>query len=146
MSVELLLNQLEGVRPSGGKGSYAWTCKCPAHDDKSPSLSVKAQSDGVILIHCFGGCDPLSVLHAVGLTFEDLYPERLDWLGDAEGKKRVKRPFSLSEAFEAVRYEALLVAECAKVVAKGEVLEPETIEVLTAAANKIELAWGVAHA
>jgi putative DNA primase/helicase len=45
--------------------------RCPAHDDKDPSLSV-ALRDGRLLIHCFAGCAPEAVLQAVGLTWKDL--------------------------------------------------------------------------
>ena len=73
MSAETLLNQLHKVRQNGtGK----WMACCPAHDDKSPSLSVKEGSDGHILIHCFAGCEPSEILSSVGLEMADLFPER----------------------------------------------------------------------
>jgi putative DNA primase/helicase len=31
-------------------------CRCPAHDDKRPSLSIKDGDDGGIIVHCFAGC------------------------------------------------------------------------------------------
>ena len=43
---------LKGFRQVG-QGSY--TACCPAHDDKTPSLSITEISDGV-LIHCHAGC------------------------------------------------------------------------------------------
>ncbi len=67
-----LLARLEGVIPAGpGK----WYARCPAHDDKSPSLSVADKGDRV-LIHCFAGCDPSDALTAVGLDWKDIYPDR----------------------------------------------------------------------
>ena len=35
-------------------GSY--TACCPCHDDTNPSLSLKEQPDGTVLVHCFAGC------------------------------------------------------------------------------------------
>ena len=37
-----------------------WICRCPAHDDHHPSLSI-AERDGKVLIKCWGGCgqDPV---------------------------------------------------------------------------------------
>lgn len=39
-------------------------CRCPAHDDSSPSLSVRL-GDSAILFHCFAGCANLDVLRAL---------------------------------------------------------------------------------
>ena len=40
----------------------SWLCRCPAHDDRSPSLSLRDGEDGRILMRCFAGCDPRDVL------------------------------------------------------------------------------------
>ena len=37
------------------------TCRCPAHTDKTPSLSLR-QGDRGILVTCFAGCDPADIL------------------------------------------------------------------------------------
>jgi len=66
-----LLNQLEDVRTAG---PGRWYARCPAHDDRAPSLSIRDAGDRV-LIHCFAECDPEAVLEAVGLRWRDLYPE-----------------------------------------------------------------------
>jgi putative DNA primase/helicase len=39
-------------------------CRCPAHDDASPSLSVRL-GDTAILFHCFAGCNPAEVMKAL---------------------------------------------------------------------------------
>lgn len=39
-------------------------CRCPAHDDSSPSLSVRV-GERSVLLHCFGGCDTRDVLKAL---------------------------------------------------------------------------------
>lgn len=39
-------------------------CRCPAHDDASPSLSVRL-GDTAILFHCFAGCTPAEVMRAL---------------------------------------------------------------------------------
>ena len=56
-------------------GSHRWTARCPAHEDRSPSLSIRNTDDGKILFHCFRGCAPDDILAALGLTWKDLYPE-----------------------------------------------------------------------
>ncbi len=67
-NVDVLLARLEGVRCAGPS---SWVARCPAHDDRNPSLSVSVKG-GRILIHCFAGCAPEAVLEAVGLTWKDL--------------------------------------------------------------------------
>jgi len=48
---------------------------CPAHDDKSPSLSVALTHDGRILVHCHAGCAAGDVLAAAGLSIVDAAPD-----------------------------------------------------------------------
>ncbi len=40
---------------------YVASCRCPAHSDKTPSLSLR-QGDRGILVTCFAGCDAENVL------------------------------------------------------------------------------------
>ena len=37
-------------------------CRCPAHQDTTPSLSVTGTQDGRVLLHCFAGCDGRDVI------------------------------------------------------------------------------------
>lgn len=39
-------------------------CRCPAHDDRSPSLSVRV-GDRALLFKCFAGCDKLDVIREI---------------------------------------------------------------------------------
>jgi len=69
-----LLDRLERVRQTG---PARWLARCPAHPDKSPSLSICETDRGMTLIHCFAGCEPGHVLAAIGLPMSDLFPDRL---------------------------------------------------------------------
>ena len=40
-------------------------CRCPAHDDRTPSLSVRP-GERRLLFHCFAGCETRKVLRALG--------------------------------------------------------------------------------
>jgi hypothetical protein len=39
-------------------------CRCPAHDDRTPSLSVRAGRNR-LLLHCFAGCEASAILSAL---------------------------------------------------------------------------------
>jgi hypothetical protein len=54
-----------------------WLACCPAHEDRSPSLSIRELDDGRVLLHDFGGCETGDVLAALGLTLADLYERPL---------------------------------------------------------------------
>ncbi|MGB5833434.1 MAG: hypothetical protein WBG92_15760 [Thiohalocapsa sp.] len=69
---ENLLSRLAGVIRTG---DGRWSARCPAHEDRSPSLSVRNDGDR-ILFHCHAGCHPDDVLAAVGLAWRDLYPDK----------------------------------------------------------------------
>lgn len=64
-----LLSQLQGVSPSE---AGTWKAQCPAHNDPTASLNIKADKD-TILVHCFGGCQTSAVLKALGMTFKQLF-------------------------------------------------------------------------
>lgn len=70
--VALLLGRLERVRKSG----RGWTAKCPAHEDRTASLSIAQGEGGACLVHCFAGCSAADVALAAGLTLADLFPKR----------------------------------------------------------------------
>lgn len=71
--LETILSLLDGARKSG----RGYVCKCPAHADRTASLSISEADNGNVLIHCFAGCPTLSIVHALGLELADLYPRRL---------------------------------------------------------------------
>lgn len=54
-----------GFEPKSA-GTGKWLARCPAHDDRSPSLSVSAAPGGKVLAHCFAGCGYRQVMDALG--------------------------------------------------------------------------------
>ena len=58
--------------PAAKKSSNGWTGKCPAHDDSTPSLSIRQGARGIVL-HCFAGCTPESICAKLELTLADLF-------------------------------------------------------------------------
>lgn len=63
----------ELVRALGGRHGMA---RCPAHDDRTPSLSIRDGHDGQVLVHCHGGCSQDAVI--AELRDRGLWPERED--------------------------------------------------------------------
>jgi hypothetical protein len=49
----------------GRKAGTAWMARCPAHDDRAPSLSIADARDGKVLVRCHAGCDQQDVIAAL---------------------------------------------------------------------------------
>lgn len=104
LRLETMISKLERTR----KTPTGWTARCPAHADRSPSLSVKESRGGTILVRCFAGCNVKAIVHAIGLEMRDLFPNART----ARAPKPQPRPTS-----ERVRAE--LCAELAKLELDG---------------------------
>jgi hypothetical protein len=72
------VDRLKGVRRRGS----GWMARCPAHDDRHPSLSVK-ENNGHILVHCFAGCTVDTIVAALGLELQDLFEDTRTTPGDS---------------------------------------------------------------
>lgn len=71
MQLEDVLRRLNGVKRSGG----GYSARCPAHEDKNASLSIKQGDNGGIVLYCHAGCTPEQVVGALGLSMKDLFPD-----------------------------------------------------------------------
>lgn len=114
-----VLGLLQGVK-SLSNGKYL--AKCPAHGDKTPSLSIAEGNDGRVLLHCLAGCDTSEVLAALGLEYRDLYPPR-------PGYKSASRT-----AERAAKEEAEIARE-AEETRRNEAAAIESIAILAAASG-----------
>jgi putative DNA primase/helicase len=52
-TLDVALARLAGVKPCAG----GWVARCPAHEDRKPSLSIRERDNGKVLLKCFAGCD-----------------------------------------------------------------------------------------
>jgi hypothetical protein len=66
-------NELVGLVKARQLGTSRWMAQCPAHPDRTPSLSIREGDDGRVLLHCFGGCGTARILDALGLGMRDLF-------------------------------------------------------------------------
>lgn len=62
----------------GRRSGNSWVACCPAHDDHTPSLTIR-ESNGKILVRCHAGCTQAEVIDA--LRLRGLWPEteRREW-------------------------------------------------------------------
>jgi putative DNA primase/helicase len=49
----------------GRKAGAGWMARCPAHEDREPSLSIAGGDDGRILVRCHAGCEQHRVIAAL---------------------------------------------------------------------------------
>ena len=130
--VEQLLARLEGVRQAAPE---QWQARCPAHEDKSPSLAIRAVNDRV-LIHCFAGCDAGAVMDAVGLSLADLFDRPME-RGSIPKRDRWSERGLLAQVLTEV--EVVLIA--ANQVAKDKPLSAVDHKRLCDAHKRILSAW-----
>lgn len=70
-TVREALERLE-CHPTGP--DWKMVSRCPAHEDRSPSLSVAEGVDRRALVYCHAGCAAEDVIRALGLEWADLFP------------------------------------------------------------------------
>jgi hypothetical protein len=71
--VERILTSLREHGHEPRKAGAGWCCRCPAHDDTNPSLSIHGGDDGRALVNCHAGCTVDAVCGAIGLRPADLF-------------------------------------------------------------------------
>lgn len=67
--VALVLSRIQGARPNG----RGWMARCPAHEDRMPSLSIAQGDDGRALLHCHAGCAVKAICDALGIEERELF-------------------------------------------------------------------------
>jgi hypothetical protein len=132
MSVETFLSALDKVKRNG-KGQ--WVACCPAHADKSPSMTIAETDDGRVLVHCFAGCSVEEILGAVGMEFDVLYPPKPE---RHEPYKPISKPFLAYSVVEVLAFEALIVVTAARLMANGETLDANDYQRLLLAAERMQ--------
>lgn len=96
-----VIERLHGVKQTG---PGRWIGQCPAHEDKSPSLSIR-EIDDRVLVHDFGGCDTSDVLAALGLSLSDLFERPL-----TQCAAPVKSRVPTAEVLEALDHEIMVAS------------------------------------
>src|SRR5262245_59314021 len=110
--VERVLDRFRGVRPSRGKVG-GWQALCPAHPDRTPSLSLWLGRDGRLMLGCWAGCEKKAILGAVGLKMSEMFePAERSQYGEyhARPARRLVATYSYTDEagktlFQSLRYE-----------------------------------------
>ncbi len=137
MIADALLSRLSKVKGRNG----SWTACCPAHEDRSPSLSIREDGERV-LVHCHAGCDVAAVLGAVGLDMTDLFPPRPE-PGPQPKHQRVR--LFAGDVLRCLHAEAAVVMVAAYNVRNGVKLTDEDMERLALAWRRIDEGMGAVN-
>ena len=132
MSADIILQHLDKVKRTR-PGS--WLGCCPAHTDKTASLSVRELDDGRVLIHCFAGCSVHEIVSAVGLDLSALFPPR-----EFAHTKGERRPFPATDILRAIAGESIIVYLAAQAIYKGEQLTDTDMQRLLVAVSRVQAA------
>lgn len=136
--INKLLDRLRKVQ-SRGNGQYM-AC-CPAHEDKTPSLSIKDTGDGRILVNCLAGCATENVLSSIGLDFKDITPPT----PIAHHLKPIKPRVYATDALKALEFEARIVQLAAYEMSNGKKLAESDNNRLKLAIERIGTALEIAN-
>lgn len=98
--VDLVLSRLGGVKQTPG----GWMALCPAHEDGTPSLSVKVGDDGRVLLHCHAKCTTEAVVAAMGLKMGDLFPPRSTQPGRSKPRNSKERGTGWASLDEVIKW------------------------------------------
>ncbi len=143
MNAENVVKHLDMIR---AVGEHRWIARCPAHHDRSPSLSITGADDGRVLIHCFAGCGVADILAAVGLTLSDLFPPNPKGEGaSAHRTPRMRCGLTVREAVALLSRDALTVAVAASNIAAGTALTPDDLKLLATIAVRMRRTWEVRY-
>jgi hypothetical protein len=88
MLITDFIDRLERVK----RTASGWTARCPAHQDRSPSLHVAAGDDGRILVRCHAGCTAEQIVAALGLDLADLFDRPNQGGGGASPRRSPATP------------------------------------------------------
>ena len=70
INIDEMFAMLNNIKQTGS----GHTARCPAHDDKTNSLSIKSDS-GKILLFCHAGCSFEAITTALGIEAKQLMGE-----------------------------------------------------------------------
>jgi hypothetical protein len=68
---EFVQSHFSDARPSGN----GFKCRCPAHADRNPSLSIYQRPGDRVRLKCFAGCAEEEIIRALGVRKQNLFTD-----------------------------------------------------------------------
>ena len=102
MNLHQIAERLDRVTWRGDDG---FTARCPAHEDRAPSLSADLGDDGRVLLRCHAGCTTEAVVAGAGVTMADLFPEKASTNGNGSHRPKVVDRYAYTDEEGEVLFE-----------------------------------------
>lgn len=74
-AIETALSELRRLGCDPRPARDGWLARCPAHEDRDPSLSVRRGDDGRLLLYCHAGCPFSAIVASLGMKPRDTFTE-----------------------------------------------------------------------
>jgi len=113
--------------------------RVPTRRDRTMSGTWRELDDGRLLIHDFGGEPTQNILASLGLSIEDLFPERVDG-----HLLRERRPFPAADVLRALAFEALVILAAAAAIRSSAALSGADRDRLAVAVGRIHTGLSLA--
>lgn len=131
--INCVLSRLERVKRTGPD---RWIARCPAHDDRRPSLSIHEAEDRKVLLKCWSGCSVQAILEVLGLSLADLFPGDRRSLHES-GTGSMRRTFDYRDALTGIAHEATVARLIIEAVNRGDEMDIESLDRLALAEQRI---------
>lgn len=92
---QTLQDILTATRAKPNQGGNGWKGHCPAHKDRSPSLSIDHGRNGGIILNCHAKCHIDSICAALNITQADLFPPK-----QTQAKQPGKPSYSIDKVYD----------------------------------------------
>lgn len=119
LPIDKLLSKLQRVtaKKPTKNGLNLWLALCPAHADKTPSLTITECTDNTVLLKCWSGCTVSEIVRAVGLELKDLFKY------ESTNKQSNSSPsFKKLPSKQAIAHERLIIQVAQAQQNKGQLL------------------------
>lgn len=137
--VDILLSRLDKVQQIKPND---WKARCPAHEDRNPSLSIARGDDGRVLLRCWSGCGAAEIVQAVGLTLADLFVR--DERAHMTRTRRRQYP-NYRKVLQLLRHELEVIHVASQDLAEGKPLNDDDMRTLWRARANVEKAMRAAN-
>jgi DNA primase (bacterial type) len=131
--VNKVLQSLDSVKKTAPD---RWMAKCPAHNDRRPSLSIRETEDGKVLLKCWSGCGAAEIVNALGLSLADLFPGDRRSLHQ-HGREPMRHPFDHKTALRGIAHEAAVARLIVAAANRGDELDADSLDRLALAEVRI---------